>query len=84
MKLKTSGKIALLLITFGALFGAYRLWNRFGTTLAPEAAKKASVTVTAEDLKPVNAAPGVARTWDQPQNSPANLNKPKVRFLLWA
>lgn len=84
MKLKTSGKIALLLITIGALFGAYRLWNRFGSTLAPEAAKKASVAVTAEDLKPVNAAPGVARTWDQPQNSPANLNKPKVRFLLWA
>lgn len=88
MKVKTPGKIAILLIVVGAAYGLFRLMSGGGNllgSLVPSARVKESKVPQRADLPPEPGTPGYkAVSVSLPGAERANVGGPEVRFLLWA
>lgn len=86
MKLKTPGKIAVLIILIGALWGGYRFLNSKGINLIPERETTASQVPIKIDL-PAGPGGGVnpdeVRNITMPGETTAS-GGDEIRFLVWA
>ncbi len=85
MKIKPAGKIAILIVLFGLIFGAYRMMTGAGINLIPGVKEKASSKPIVADLPTFNGgktAPIDGIT--MPGNNKAGGGGDEVRWLLWA
>jgi OmpA-OmpF porin, OOP family len=86
MRLKPVGKLIVLILFAGIAFGGWRLWQRYGTSLIPQAADKRSVVPQRADLPdaPTPTTPGSGAAVTLPGSQPGCTDKPEVRMLIWA
>jgi outer membrane protein OmpA-like peptidoglycan-associated protein len=93
MKLKTSGKITILVVVVGLIFGGYRLMSAQNGGgggmlggLIPKGPERGSKEVKRVDLPPDPGQPGymAPASLTLPSTTPANLSSPEIRFLHWA
>lgn len=86
MKIKTSGKIAILLVVIGAVFGLYKLFGENLSTMLPGQAPRESIVPGKINLPtgpngsrgPVTTGAGI------PGTTLANVDGPEIRYLHWA
>ena len=85
MKIRPAGKLVLLILAAGVAFGGYRLWQRYGGVLAPEAPTKSSEVPKVKDLPGSTDTDVVdVQPVQLPGAEPGCADKPEVRWLLWA
>jgi OOP family OmpA-OmpF porin len=82
MRLKTTGKVVVLIVVVGVAFGAYRM---FGDKLLPSAQTKESLVPDKVNLPSGNGQGVSSGThYDLPSSDLAPGNGPEVRMLVWA
>lgn len=100
MKLKPAGKLAILLVVIGIVFGGWKMLQGSGAgggildKIAPKAAQKQSSVPPRADLPNVDTNPSAGADTDDsgggftaaalPGSEPGCTNKPEVRLLHWA
>ncbi len=88
MRIKPMGKIVIFILAVGVAFGGYRLWQRYGDTLMPEAKGTGSLVPNKADL-PSSSTSEVSSTGSGgsvtlPGRDPGATGKPEVRLLGYA
>ncbi|MBC8064223.1 MAG: OmpA family protein [Chlorobia bacterium] len=86
MRLKTSGKLIILILVIGGAFGAYKMWGSNLTALLPGSQERNSTVPVKIDLPD---GPGINSDGDggdvtMPTAELANISGPQIRWLHWA
>src|SRR5579872_7435261 len=87
MRLKPTGKIVLLILALGVAFGGWRLWQRYGDTIAPPAQGQGSVVPSAANLPQSEGASSTgtgSAAVTLPGSGAGCADKPEVRLLGYA
>jgi outer membrane protein OmpA-like peptidoglycan-associated protein len=90
MKIKTPGKIAILLVVIGIAYGAFRMISGGGggflSGIMPGAKERESTVPLRADLPPMNPSGSVVNNPNMaiPTSRPAGNTAGQVRLLLWA
>ncbi len=87
MRIKTSGKIVIVIVVVGLAVGAWRLWQRFGSSIAPEASTTSSAVPPKADLPEreiTNAGATSSGGVSLPGTGSGCANRPEVRMLGYA
>src|SRR5437667_12059311 len=85
MRLTPVGKLAILIIVAGVAFGGWRLWQRFGSSIVPEAQGGKSVQPGKADLPEfAGTSGGGSASVTLPGTDVGCADKPERRMLGYA